>query len=93
LAYLAEPPTITAAVSIAALSVLVKGATFFIPASVGMQEGGNLLLLLAYGYTELNGITFALLRRVRELAWIVIGLVCLTWVGRGGAADEIPAEP
>jgi hypothetical protein len=66
-----------AAVSICALAVLIKGGTFIIPASIGAQEGGNLLLVMAYGYSEVAGITFALLRRVRELVWIGIGLLCL----------------
>jgi glycosyltransferase 2 family protein len=78
--YLHGPPAAAVAVAIAALSVLIKGATFFIPASVGAQEGGNLVLLVAQGYTELTGITFALLRRLRELVWIAIGLVCLAAV-------------
>ena len=78
--------TLPAAVSIGALSVFIKGGTFFIPGSVGAQEGGNLLLLLAFGYTDLNGITFALLRRLRELVWIAIGLACLAALGGGKAA-------
>jgi len=70
--------TPSAAIAIAALSVFIKGSTFFIPGSVGAQEGGNLLLMIAFGYTDVNGMAFALLRRLRELVWIGIGLVCLT---------------
>lgn len=77
LSYLGPPPGVAAAVAIGALSVLIKGGTFFIPGSLGAQEGGNFLLLVAYGYSDLTGITFALLRRLRELIWIGIGLVCL----------------
>ena len=80
------PVTLSAAVSIGALSVFIKGGTFFIPGSVGAQEGGNLLLLLAFGYTDLNGITFALLRRLRELVWIAIGLACLAALGGAKAS-------
>ena len=70
-----------AAVAIGALSVFIKGGTFFIPGSLGAQEGGNLLALVAFGYSEVVGIAFALLRRVRELVWIVIGLLCLAALG------------
>lgn len=70
-----------AAIAIGALSVFIKGGTFFIPGSLGAQEGGNLLVLVAFGYSDVTGITFALLRRVRELAWIVIGLGCLAALG------------
>lgn len=75
--YLGTPADLLTAVSIGALSVFIKGGTFFIPGSLGVQEGGNLLLLVAYGFSDLTGITFALVRRLRELAWIAIGLGCL----------------
>jgi hypothetical protein len=61
--------------------VFIKGGTFFIPGSLGAQDGGNLLLLQAFGYSDVTGITFALLRRFRELVWIGIGLLCLAGTG------------
>ena len=70
------------AISIGALSVFVKSSTFFIPGSLGAQDGGNLLLLSVFGYSDLTGITFALLRRFRELVWIGIGLLCLAMTGK-----------
>jgi hypothetical protein len=39
-------------------------------------------LLRAFGYSDVTGITFALLRRFRELAWIGIGLLCLAMMDR-----------
>lgn len=78
-----------AAIAIGALSVFIKGGTFFIPGSLGAQEGGNLLVMVAFGYSGVTGITFALLRRVRELVWIAIGLACLAALGgRTVVADE-----
>jgi hypothetical protein len=79
--YLGGPAMALSAISIGALSVFIKGGTFFIPGSLGAQDGGNLLLLTAFGYSEVTGITFALLRRFRELVWIGLGLVCLALVG------------
>jgi uncharacterized protein (TIRG00374 family) len=79
--YLGGPATILSAISIGALSVFIKGGTFFIPGSLGAQDGGNLLLLEAFGYSDITGITFALLRRFRELVWIGIGLACLAILG------------
>ena len=64
-------------ISIAALTVFIKGGTFFIPGSLGAQEGGYTLLLMSFGYTEVTGITFALIRRLREILWILVGLGCL----------------
>ncbi|TMQ26358.1 MAG: hypothetical protein E6K65_15275 [Nitrospirae bacterium] len=69
------------AISISALSIFIKCSTFFIPGSLGAQDGGNLLLLNAFGYSDVTGITFALLRRFRELVWIGIGLLCLALFG------------
>ena len=79
--FLGSPPTALSAVSIAALAGFIKSGTFFIPGSLGAQEGGNMLLLTAFGYSEVTGITFALFRRFRELVWIGLGLLCLALVG------------
>ena len=81
LLYIGPPPDFFSSISIGALAVLIKGGTFFIPGSVGAQEGGNLVLLMAYGYSDVEGLTFAILRRVRELMWIGIGLLCMAAMG------------
>ncbi|HSN04555.1 MAG TPA: lysylphosphatidylglycerol synthase transmembrane domain-containing protein [Nitrospira sp.] len=86
--YLGGPALAFPAISIGALSVFIKGGTFFIPGSLGAQDGGNLLLLKAFGYSDVTGITFALLRRFRELVWIGIGLLCLALVGKDRQAAE-----
>ena len=69
---LGQPITVLSAIAIGALSVFIKGGTFFIPGSLGAQDAGNLLLLTAFGYGEVTGITFALLRRFREFVWILL---------------------
>jgi hypothetical protein len=68
-------------ISIAALSVFIKGTTFFIPGSLGAQDLGNLFLLKDFGYSDVAGVTFALLKRFRELFWIGLGLLCLAMLG------------
>jgi glycosyltransferase 2 family protein len=88
--YLEGSASMLSAISIGALSVFIKGGTFFIPGSLGAQDGGNLLLLKAFGYSDVTGITFALLRRFRELVWIGIGLVCLATLG--GSQMRVPKE-
>lgn len=75
--FLNEPAGPMASIAIAALSVLIKGGTFFIPGSLGAQEGGYVLLLLGFGFDEVTGIIFALIRRMRELLWILVGILCL----------------
>jgi glycosyltransferase 2 family protein len=85
--YLGGPTDVLSTISIGALAVFIKGGTFFIPGSLGAQDGGNLLLLKAFGYSDVTGITFALLRRFRELVWIGIGLLCLALVGKGAVCQ------
>jgi uncharacterized protein (TIRG00374 family) len=77
-----------ASISIAALTVFIKGGTFFIPGSLGAQEGGYTLLLMSFGYSEVTGITFALIRRLREILWILLGLVCLMLLKNQDKASE-----
>jgi uncharacterized protein (TIRG00374 family) len=91
--YLGGSPDILSAVSIGALSVFIKGGTFFIPGSLGAQDAGNLLLLTAFGYSDVIGVTFALLRRFREAVWIAIGLVCLAAMGREAASAGETVHP
>jgi len=83
--FLGGPALVLSAISINALSVFIKGGSFFIPGSLGAQDIGNFLLLKDFGYSDVAGVTFALLRRFRELVWIGIGLLCLA-VLRGRAA-------
>ena len=87
--YLGVPGNALSAIAIGGLAVLIKGGTFFIPGSLGAQDGGNLLLLKAFGYSDVTGITFALLRRFRELIWIGIGLICLAVIGKRGARMRV----
>ncbi|MBI3327923.1 MAG: flippase-like domain-containing protein [Nitrospinae bacterium] len=78
------------ALAIEAFASVAKGMAFFIPGSLGVQEGGNVLILGAFGFTSGLGITFSLLRRVRELVWISVGLLVLLryygWAWRRGGA-------
>ena len=77
------------AISIGALSVGIKGSTFFIPGSLGAQDVGNFFLLKDFGYSDVAGFTFAMLRRFRELVWIGLGLLCLAVLrGRAAAIQE-----
>ena len=75
--FLAQPIDVLTAFSIAGLLVFVKGGTAFIPGSVGGQEVGTLVLLVAFGYSEGVAVAFAIVRRIREIVWIIFGLVAL----------------
>lgn len=77
LLFLGIPITLPTALSIEALSTLTKAAAFFIPASLGAQEGGNILIFLSFALSFQEGMTFSLVRRIRELLWVALGLLSL----------------
>ncbi len=57
-----------------ALTQVLRIMTFFIPSSIGAQEGGIVLIFMQFGFNQSLGFTFALIRRIREMIWIAIGL-------------------
>src|SRR5437016_7371289 len=86
--FLGLPVDLPTAVALEALAVFAKGATSFIPGSVGGQEAGTVVLFIAFGFTEAAGVTFAMVRRLREIFWIAFGLGALGLQSRALAAAE-----
>ena len=64
---------------------LVRAGTFFIPASIGAQEGACVLVAGALTGNPAAGLAAALIRRCRDLLWIAAGLA-VGWRHAGGAA-------
>ncbi len=58
-----------------ALIQVLRIVTFFIPSSLGAQEGGIVLIFLQFGFEKSLGLTFAMIRRLREIIWIGLGLM------------------
>ena len=58
-----------------ALAQLVRHGSFFIPLSIGAQEGGLLLIFTAMGMPSDLGLTVSFIRRIKELLWVGIGLI------------------
>ena len=58
-----------------ALIQVLRIVTFFIPSSVGAQEGGIVLIFSQFGLPTPMSVTFALIRRLREILWIGLGLL------------------
>lgn len=71
------PLPFTEALAIEALASVAKGVAFFIPGSLGVQDGGNVLILALFGFSPSLGLTFSLVRRMRELTWVSLGLLIL----------------
>lgn len=76
------PISFAMAIVIEAFSSAIKAAGFVIPGALGVQEGGNVVIFLAFGLSAGIGLSFSLIRRVRELAWVAVGLGALAVVRR-----------
>jgi hypothetical protein len=73
-------------------SVLLDGILFFVPAKVGTQEGGKVLLFAALGLDPVRGLTVGVVRRIRELTYAGVGLVALGWLTtHASPAGAVPA--
>ena len=59
---------------IEAAAQMVRAAVFFIPAGIGAQEGVFLFLSAAMTGNPSLGLAIAVIRRVREITWIAIGV-------------------
>ncbi len=76
---------------IEAMAQMVRAAIFFVPASIGLQEGVYVILVGALSGNPALGLAAALVRRGREIVWIAFGLA-LGWrylhSSRAGAVKE-----
>jgi uncharacterized membrane protein YbhN (UPF0104 family) len=86
-----EQPILLGLVVEAGIGV-VKIMSFFIPGSIGAQEGGIVWLFTAIGAPRETGLAYAVFRRVRELVWIGIGFGCLGWSVRRAEGSLQPGE-
>jgi putative membrane protein len=70
-------PTFTTAVILESAALAIRGAAFLVPGAVGVQEGGFILLGNLLGISGDVALALSLLRRARELALGIPGLI--TW--------------
>ena len=77
LRFLGAPVSVPTALVIEAFGTGVRFATFFVPAQIGVAEGGTVAACVALGLSAATGLSLSLVRRVREAAWTGIGLLLL----------------
>jgi uncharacterized membrane protein YbhN (UPF0104 family) len=75
---LGRPVTLGTALTLEAFGTAVKFATFVIPGSLGALEGGNAAIFAALGLGGALGLVVALVRRLREATWVLIGMAALS---------------
>jgi hypothetical protein len=68
-----------------ATTQFVRAATFFIPASLGAQEGAIILVCTALTGSPTTGVAVAVVRRLREIMWILWGMFLGTRYAGTGA--------
>jgi uncharacterized protein (TIRG00374 family) len=60
------------------LSMLFTGLGFMIPVSLGVQDGGYILLALGLKLGAPLGAAFTIIRRIREAFWLLLGLLVVS---------------
>src|SRR5262249_32328498 len=78
LVLLNEPASWQVAVLVEVFGQLIERATFMIPAKLVSQEGGKALVMAMLGYPADVGFAVGLLRRFKEMVWVMFGLSTLT---------------
>ena len=73
--------TLTAAHSSVLVAYLVESASravqlafSFVPLGLGVQEGATAATLQAFGYAASEGVSIAIIRKIRSLFWAAVGL-------------------
>jgi uncharacterized protein (TIRG00374 family) len=74
------------------LTQLVQNIIFFVPFEVGVKEGALYLLFQLLGLDPTLGVYTAIVSRLRDIAWIGVG-VGLVWVAGRRTAPERVAAP
>ena len=69
--------SVVTATAIEALGSGVRFATFLVPASLGAFEGANAAAFGALGLGAGAGLAFSFVRRARQAAWVIIGVLLL----------------
>lgn len=92
-----QPASIQIALLVEAVGLLLERATFLIPAKLVSQEGGKALILAMLGYPAGIGFVIGFLRRIKEMVWVLIGLLSLmihrTFTERGAGASGAADSP
>jgi hypothetical protein len=66
----------------------LKMASGWVPARVGLDEGGSISAFAVAGLSPMLGLGLALTRRVRDLLWALMGILWLAWNSRRLSARD-----
>jgi putative membrane protein len=77
------------ALVIESLGQLARSLGFMVPGAFGIQEGGFVLACGLFGIPPEQAIAFALIRRVRDVAFAVPGLAAWRWAAMADARTKL----
>ena len=77
LSLLGTPAPLGIALIVESFASGVKFASFMVPASLGALEGGYVVFFEAFGLGATAGLSYVLVRRLREITWAVVGFLAL----------------
>ena len=83
LSLLAVPNDLLSALLIQVWLMFVTRVTAFVPGNVGTHEAGIVIIFSFLGLGADSAMAFALLRRMRQIVWIALGLGLLAKMSRG----------
>lgn len=87
---LGHPVSFLDALMLESLIQAIRGAAFFMPGALGLQEGGFILLGATIGIGPEVALALSLIKRIRELMWGLPGL--LVWQFDGLRRQFLRAE-
>lgn len=67
------PLSVTEAIAIEAFIGVAKAMGIFVPAAMGVQESGVVLLFQIFGLPTAIGVAYAIIRRGRDLLYVLVG--------------------
>jgi uncharacterized protein (TIRG00374 family) len=82
--------SLVGAVVIEAFSTAIRFATFMVPGSLGALEGGHVAIFVALGFTGTVGLSYSLVRRIREATWVGIGFIALVLLRSADTPVPVP---
>jgi uncharacterized protein (TIRG00374 family) len=88
--FLGTPVSLVTATVIEAFGNGIRFATFFVPGSLGVLEGGYAATFAALGLGASAGVSFSLVRRIREIVWIAAGFLAFALLRPSRARGTAP---
>ena len=90
--FLGTPVSLVTATVIEAFGTGIRFATFLIPGSLGALEVGYAATFAALGLGSTAGVSFSLVRRLREAVWIALGLAAFALMRPSRPPGSLPAD-